>query len=309
MAPEKTAPHRRSGCRRWLGAGRTRRSTSPATTRTRISTPTPNNEPDEGGTAVTDGNFLATADLTRRRRTAANQRSRGAEPVLPEQRHSRHPVPARLQRGRGQLPGRQLRQRRRGQRSGRAEAQDGGGTDNANFATPPDGRGRGCRCSCGRARDARSRRQFGGHGAYNARRAPPSGRRSGRRESRAMSSSPTSHRSRWLPASRAARRGQDRADRPGHLRLRLQGIERAARRGDRGVSSRTTGRTAIFTMGGADASIRIPSVMISQNDGAALKTIPSANVTREAAAAAADRRRRSTPTSSTTSTATVSAGG
>ena len=36
-----------------------------------------------------------------------------------------------------------------------AEAQDGGGTDNANFATPADGRSRACRCTSGRAPAAR----------------------------------------------------------------------------------------------------------------------------------------------------------
>ena len=48
----------------------------------------------------------------------------------------------------------------------RAEAQDGGGTDNANFATPPDG-SQAADADVpldGRRRYARSRRQFTGHG-------------------------------------------------------------------------------------------------------------------------------------------------
>ena len=49
-----------------------------------------------------------------------------------------------------------------GNDSVRAEAQDGAGTNNANFGTPPDGQRRACRCSSGPAQSRsrwRSRRQ------------------------------------------------------------------------------------------------------------------------------------------------------
>lgn len=45
------------------------------------------------------------------------------------------------------------------------------------------------------------------------------------------------------------------------------------------VMANNTGAAVIFTMGGTDAAVTIPSVMISQNDGVDLRTIPSPNAT------------------------------
>ena len=48
----------------------------------------------QGRHPVTTGDFLAAADLTVRAHGRPQQRSLRSEPVLPEQHHSRHPVPA-----------------------------------------------------------------------------------------------------------------------------------------------------------------------------------------------------------------------
>ncbi len=69
-----------------------------------------------------------------RRRTYSLPTRRRDESLLPHQLVSRQAVRARLQRGRGQFPDEQFRQRRGcGGDAVRAEAQDFGGTNNANF--------------------------------------------------------------------------------------------------------------------------------------------------------------------------------
>ena len=98
-----------------------------------------NNTPDTGSSP--DGgaslNFNFPLDLTQP--PSAYRPAAVDEPVLHQQPDPRHPLPLRLHRGGGQLPGQQLRQRRSGRDAVNAEAQDGSGTNNANFGTPPDG--------------------------------------------------------------------------------------------------------------------------------------------------------------------------
>ena len=66
------------------------------------------------------------------------QGRRRGEPLLHLQRVPRHPLPLRLRRGVGELPGEQLRPRGPGRRLRACEAQDGSGTNNANFSTPTE---------------------------------------------------------------------------------------------------------------------------------------------------------------------------
>ena len=58
------------------------------------------------------------------------------EPLLLQQHDPRRPLPLRVRRRLGQLPGEQLRPWRHRRRPVRAEAADGNGTNNANFSTP-----------------------------------------------------------------------------------------------------------------------------------------------------------------------------
>ena len=98
-----------------------------------------NNAPDAGGTAVTDGNFLATADLAQSPSTVANQAvavqnlfylNNFAHDAL--YRHGFDEAAGNFQSNNFGLGG-------AGNDAVNAEAQDGGGLDNANFATPTDG--------------------------------------------------------------------------------------------------------------------------------------------------------------------------
>ena len=98
-----------------------------------------NNTPDTGGTPVTDGNFLTVADLEVTPTTAANQAvgvqnlfylTNFTHDILYS--HGFNEAAGNFQAdnfGNGGL----------GNDPVNAEAQDGSGTDNANFATPPDG--------------------------------------------------------------------------------------------------------------------------------------------------------------------------
>jgi extracellular elastinolytic metalloproteinase len=99
----------------------------------------PNNRPDRGGTIVTDGNFLSVADL-------AVSPSAGANPAVAVQNlFFQNNVIHDILYGAGftEATGNfQADNFGNGGADGdpvKAEAQDGGGTDNANFATPADG--------------------------------------------------------------------------------------------------------------------------------------------------------------------------
>jgi hypothetical protein len=99
-----------------------------------------NNKPDPGGTPVTDGNYLTAANLAAQPTTAANkavavQNLFYLNNVLHDTlyRHGFDEVAGNFQQKNFGKGG-------KGRDPVRAEAQDGSGTDNANFATPPDGR-------------------------------------------------------------------------------------------------------------------------------------------------------------------------
>jgi len=99
-----------------------------------------NNQPDKGGTPVTSGDFVAAADLgaaptTDGNKTVSVQNLFYLNNVIHDTlyRHGFTEVAGNFQSnnfGRGGV----------GSDAVQAEAQDGSGTDNANFATPPDGR-------------------------------------------------------------------------------------------------------------------------------------------------------------------------
>jgi hypothetical protein len=99
-----------------------------------------NNQPDRGGTAVTTGNFLTAVNLTQSPSTTDNKAVAVQNLFYLNNRvhdilygHGFNEAAGNFQQdnfGRGGKPRDPVD----------AEAQDGGGTNNANFATPPDGR-------------------------------------------------------------------------------------------------------------------------------------------------------------------------
>ena len=111
--------------------------TRAATTSRRRRTPTPTTSP-----ATARGRRRTTTTTSTSTRSSAGRQPRAGDdqPVLLEQHHPRPDVPLRFRRGLGELPGQQLRQWWRiGGDPVQADAQDGSGTNNANFSTPPDG--------------------------------------------------------------------------------------------------------------------------------------------------------------------------
>ena len=99
-----------------------------------------NNQPDKGGTAVPDGNFLTGVDLTQspsttRNKAVAVQNLFYLNNVVHDRLYQKGFTEAT-----GNFQENNFGRGGAGTDSVNAEAQDGEGTDNANFATPPDGK-------------------------------------------------------------------------------------------------------------------------------------------------------------------------
>ena len=232
-----------------------------------------NNHPDSGGTNVTNGQFTTVSNLRRRAEHDRQPRRGGAEPFLPQQPHPRHVVRGRLQRVRAELPGEQLRPRRRRQRL--------------------------------RQRRGAGRRRYGQRQLRHARRrlesphadvpldrqavAPGPGRRQHlRRRGRGVRSGPDQHR-------------QDRHHHRGFAGGRLHGhlhhahrqiavidrgtcaftvkVKNAQLKGAIGVIVANNAGDGVMSMGGTDGTVTIPSVFVGQTDGAAVKAAAGSNTT------------------------------
>ena len=99
-----------------------------------------NNQPDRGGTAVTTGAFLTSADLVASPTTSSNKAV--AVQNLFYLNNVVHDIlyGHGFDEAAGNFQATNFSAAGKGRDPVQAEAQDGGGTDNANFATPPDGR-------------------------------------------------------------------------------------------------------------------------------------------------------------------------
>ena len=110
----------------------------------------------------------------------------------------------------------------------RAEAQDGSGTDNANFSTPPTAASRACRCTCGRHRlHARVQILARRGDLWRDGRVVQRGADDDRPHRRDRRREPAD----GCAAIGGAVSGRGRADRSRYLQLHGQGQERAERRG------------------------------------------------------------------------------
>lgn len=237
-----------------------------------------NNRPDAGGTRNSSKNFLATADLGQAPTTATNREvavqnlfyvNNVAHDIL--YRHGFNEAAGNFQVdnfGKGGA----------GADAVRAEAQDGGGTDNANFATPPDGR--------------KPRMQmylWTGAGfthelKINSPVTPTYGAMGATFGPALTVTGVTGNIVAASPADGCTAVGAGVA---GKVALIDRGtcaftikVKNAQLAGANGVVvANNQGGTDAFTMGGDDATITIPSVMITQNDGTALKAIVGPNGT------------------------------
>lgn len=239
-----------------------------------------NGQPDDGGSPVTTGDFLATADLT-----VAPTAARNNEVSVQNLFYLNNLIHDILYRhGFDEAAGNfQIDNFGNGGEGGdpvRAEAQDGGGTDNANFATPPDG--------------SRPRMQMylwtgaGGthevvvnspvtvsYGATAAAFGPQLDTTgiTGNVVAAAPADGCTAITSPVAGAIALIDRGAC------DFSLKVLNAQLAGAIAV--IVANNQGATATITMGaGVGANrVRIPAVMISQNDGTALKAIPSPNAT------------------------------
>lgn len=229
-----------------------------------------NNRPDAGGTRNRSKNFLATADLTQTPKTATNREV--AVQNLFYVNNVIHDILYRhgFDEAAGNFQVDNFGKGGAGADAVRAEAQDGGGTDNANFSTPPDGRKPRMQMYLWTGAGFTHELQITTpvavtYGAMGAAFGPAltTGGLSG-----AIVAA--------LPADGCSAIG---AGVSGKVALVDRGtcsftikVKNAQLAGATAVVvANNTGGTEAFTMGGSDATITIPSVMITQNDGAALR--------------------------------------
>ncbi len=239
-----------------------------------------NGQPDRGGTPVTTGDFLAAADLTIE--PTAGHNNEVSVQNLFYLNNTIHDILYRhgFDEAAGNFQIDNFGNGGEGDDPVRAEAQDGGGTDNANFATPPDG--------------SRPRMQMylwtGAGGTHEVVVNSP--------VTASYGASPAAFGPQLdttgttgdvfvaapangcTPITSAVAGGIALIDR-GACDFSLKVFNAQSAGAIAVIVANNQGGTATITMGaGANAKqVRIPAVMISQNDGAALKEIPSPNAT------------------------------
>lgn len=239
-----------------------------------------NNQPDKGGTPVTSGDFVTAVDLaaaptTESNKTVSVQNLFYLNNVIHDTlyRHGFTEVAGNFQFDNFGKGG-------RGRDAVQAEAQDGSGTDNANFATPPDGR-------------APRMQMFLWTGAGDTH--------------EVVVNSPVSARYNAAPAAFGAQltktgftgdvvvaepadgctaitsavAGKIAVIDRGVCEFGLKALNAQKAKAVAVIVANNQGGTTVTVMGpGAVGSkVKIPAVMISQNDGAALKALASPNVT------------------------------
>jgi extracellular elastinolytic metalloproteinase len=264
----------------WLGAGRQNTTKIIGNNVSAYLDVDANNRPDRGGGRVTGGNFVTAADLTQQPVTTAN--AAVAVQNLFYLNNTIHDIlyghgfdeaagnfqTDNLGRGGSAALGNDAVQ---------AEAHDGSGLNNANFATPPDGR--------------KPRMQmflFSGAGpSHEVKVNAPSSKTykaNGAQFGPALSTTGiTGTVAATSPADGcttvAAVTGKVALIDRGTCAFAIKAKNAQLAGATAVIIANNQGGTATFDMGGADATITIPSVMIGQNDGADLKTLPAANVT------------------------------
>lgn len=232
-----------------------------------------NDAPDAGGTAVTDGNFLSAANLSAAPTTTDNQNVAVQNLFF----HNNLIHDLLYKHGFNEAAGNfqednfGLGPRRGGSDSVNAEAQDGGGTDNANFATPRDGRNPRMQMFLWTGKP--SHEVVVGLTTYAAAGAEfgPALNATGITASVAVANDgtgTTSDACEALPAGSLS----------GLLGLIDRGtctfvvkVKNAQNAGAVGVIMVNNAGDGVFTMGGTDATITIPSVFVGQTDGNAIR--------------------------------------
>jgi hypothetical protein len=237
-----------------------------------------NNRPDRSGTAVANGDFLAAADLTTQPSTTGNKAvavqnlfylNNVIHDVLYS--HGFNEAAGNFQSdnfGKGGAAGDPVL----------AEAQDGGGTDNANFATPSDGRKPRMQMylwsGAGPTHEVRVNSpitaSYGGKGAEFG----PAFTTTGVTGNVATTSPADG-----CTAISTALAGKVALIDRGACNFTIKALNAQAAGATAVIIANNQGGTDTFVMGGTERKLRIPAMMISQNDGASLKGLTSPNAT------------------------------
>ncbi|ACG74245.1 protease-associated PA domain protein [Anaeromyxobacter sp. K] len=244
-----------------------------------------NNRPDRGGTAVTDGNFLTAADLTAQPSTSGNRAV--AVQNLFYLNNVIHDVlyVHGFDEAAGNFQDSNFGRGGKERDSVNAEAQDGGGTDNANFATPTDGRSPRMQMYLWNGPvpplEVVVNAPAGIAGSYDAAGAEfgPSLTTAGVTGDVLLVDDGTGTATDGCEAVQNAVSGRIALVDRGGCNFTVKVLNAQAAGAVAVIVANNQGGDAIFTMGGTERKIRIPAVMISQNDGATLKGATGVNAT------------------------------
>ena len=241
-----------------------------------------NNRVDAGGVAVNTGDFLTSADLTQSPATSSNREvsvqnlfylNNVLHDVLYQ--HGFTESAGNFQENNFGLGG-------AGSDSVNAEAQDGGGTDNANFATPTDGRNPRMQMYLwtGAAPPFQVVINTAGvsYGATGAE-FGPAPTSTGITGDVILVNDGVGTTSDGCEGAQAAVSGKIALVDRGTCNFTVKVLNAQAAGAIAVIVANNQGGTDIVPMGGTAPRIRIPAVMISQNDGAALKALSSPNAT------------------------------
>ena len=235
-----------------------------------------NNRPDRGGSAVANGDFLTSVDLLAAPATTANKAV--SVQNLFYLNNMVHDIL--YSHGFDEAAGNfQVDNFGKGGSAGDpvlAEAQDGGGLDNANFATPADGKKPRMQMylwsGAGPTHEVRVNSPVStSYGAKNAEFGPAL-TTTGITGSVAVMAPADG-----CTAATAPLTGKVALVDRGTCAFTVKALNAQAAGATAMVVANNVGGTDIFAMGGTERRVKIPSVMISQNDGASLKGLAAPN--------------------------------
>ena len=244
-----------------------------------------NGAPDAGGTTVSDGNFLSVSDFTVQPSTAVNQNVAAQNLFFLNNVIHDTLYDAGFDEAAGNFQEDNFGLGGRGSDSVNAEAQDGGGTDNANFATPRDGRNPRMQMYLWSSPDPDHEVLVNAPGSiagsYGARRAAFGGTldATGITDDVVVADDGTGTTSDGCEAIGNDVSGKIALVDRGtcNFVVKVKNVQDAGAVG--AIVANNTGGTTTLVMGGTDATITIPAVMISQNDGATIKSETGVNAT------------------------------
>jgi hypothetical protein len=235
------------------------------------------NRPDRGGTAVTDGNFLTAVNLLEQPSTTGNRAVAVQNLFVLTNRAHDILWAFGFNEAAGNFQVDNFGRGGTGSDAVRAEAQDGSGTDNANFATPPDGQSPRMQMFLWNSAlpDALVTVNTADYGLFSSAFGPKP-TQAGITGPLALYNDGTGVASDACEASVGSLSGRVAVVDRGTCNFTVK-VLNAQRAGALGVVIVNNSAAAAFSPGGTDRKIKIPSGMVSQADGATLRALAGAS--------------------------------